>query len=72
MSVYPKRVVPGEALEVTGRERAVAILPPLGRLVISGRATASVGDLLEFGPLEGAVSTRLNEALIEEREERLP
>jgi hypothetical protein len=50
----------------------VAILPPLRRLVISGRATVSVGDLLELGPLEGAVSTRLNEVLIEELQECLP
>ena len=71
MSVYPRRVVAGEALDVAERERAVAILPLLGRLVISVRATVSVGDLLELGPLEGAVANRLNEVLIEERQERL-
>lgn len=79
LSVYLRKVAAGETLEVTERERAVAILAPLpeastplGRLVISGRASAPVGDLLELGPPGGEISTRLSEALSEEREERLP
>lgn len=78
LSVYLRKVAAGETLEVTERERPVAILAPLpeastplGRLVISGRAGAPVGDLLELGSPEGAVSSRLSEALAEEREERL-
>jgi len=79
LSVYLRRVCAGETLEVTERGRAVAILAPLpeassplGRLVIEGRARAPVGDVLELGaPAGGAVSTRLSEALREEREERV-
>lgn len=79
LSVYLRKVAAGETLEVTERGNAVAILAPLpeastplGRLVTSGRASAPVGDLLEFGPPEGETSTRLSEALLEERKERLP
>lgn len=80
LSVYLRRVIEGETLEVTERDRPVAILAPLpeastplGRLVASGRARAPVGDLLELGVPDGEqVSTRLSEALTEEREERLP
>ncbi len=79
LSVYLRKVAAGETLEVTERGRPVAILAPLpesstplGRLVASGRATAPAGDLLGLGTPEGAVSTRLRDALLEEREERLP
>ncbi len=78
LSVYLKRVAAGETLEVTERGRGVAILAPLpeastplGRLVVSGRAEAPLGDLLELGPPDGPVSTRLSEALMDERAERL-
>jgi prevent-host-death family protein len=79
LGVYLRKVAAGETLEVTERERPVAILAPLPeastplrRLVTSGRATAPAGDLLELGTPEEAVSTRLSDALFEEREERLP
>ena len=80
LSVYLRKVAAGETLEVTERGRPVAVLAPLpeastplGRLVAGGRASAPVGDLLDLGtPGGGAVSTRLSEALAEEREERLP
>ncbi len=79
LSVYLRRVASGETLEVTERNRAVAILAPLpeastplGRLISTGRATAPVGDLLDLDPPEGEVSTRLSDALEREREERLP
>jgi prevent-host-death family protein len=80
LSTYLRRVADGETLEVTERNRPVAILAPLpetstplGRLVASGRARAPAGDLLELGVPEGEpASTRLSEALDEEREERLP
>ena len=79
LSVYLRRVVAGETLEVTERNRPVAILAPLpeastplGRLVAVGRARAPVGDLLDLGaPDEGRSSGLLSEALAEEREERL-
>ncbi len=79
LSVYLKRVAAGETLEVTERNRPVAILAPLpeastplGRLVAAGRASAPVGDLLDLGaPEEGLASGRLSEALAEEREGRL-
>ncbi len=79
LSVYLRRVASGETLEVTERGRAVAILAPLpesstplGQLVASGRASAPVGDLLDLGaPPNEAVSTRLSEALTEDREDRL-
>ncbi len=79
LSVYLRRVAAGETLEVTERDRAVAILAPLpeastplGRLVVLGRAAAPDGDLLELGRPEGErVSGRLSEALAEERGERL-
>ena len=79
LSVYLRRVASGETLEVTERNRAVAILAPLpeastplGRLGSTGRATAPIGDLLDLDPPEGEVSTRLSDALEREREERLP
>ena len=80
LSVYLRRVAEGETLEVTDRNRPVAILAPLPgastplrRLVVSGRARAPAGDLLELGAPKGKPgSTRLSEVLQERREERLP
>ena len=80
LSMYLRRVADGETLEVTERNRPVAILAPLpetstplGRLIVSGRARAPAGDLLELGTPEGEpASTSLSEALDEEREDRLP
>jgi prevent-host-death family protein len=80
LSMYLRRVANGETLEVTERNRPVAILAPLpktstplGRLVVSGRARAPAGDLLELGAPKGEpASTRLSESLGEEREDRLP
>jgi len=79
LSVYLRKVEAGETLQVTARDRAIAQLAPLPepatpleRLVASGRATAPAGDLLSLGPPRGRrVSTRLSEALQEERGERL-
>jgi prevent-host-death family protein len=74
LSVYLARVVAGEALEVTDRGRAVALLTPLpaaatlaGRLVASGRAVARVLDTRDLPAVSGAVPNdlgrRLHEAL---------
>ncbi len=78
LSVYLRRIASGETLEVTERGRPVAILAPLPeastaleRLVVSGRAEASVGDLLDLGRPDGPVSTRLSEALMDGRTERM-
>lgn len=78
LSVYLRRVARGETLEVTDRGRAVAILAPLPhastplqRLAAAGRATVPVGDLLELGPPGGRVSTKLSDALEEQRAEGL-
>ncbi len=78
LSVYLRRVQAGEALEVTDRGRPVAMLVPLPkpstvveRLVASGRAAPSEGDLIDLGSPAGRVSQRLSEALAREREERL-
>ena len=79
LSVYLRKVADGETLEVTERDRPVAILAPLpeastplGRLISSGRASAPEGDLLDLGSPEGDISQPLGEVLAEEREERLP
>lgn len=79
LSVYLRRVVAGETLQVTERGRAVAILAPLPeaasplqRLVLSGRATAPAGDLLKLGPPRAKrPSTRVSKALEQLRGERL-
>ena len=78
LSVYLRRVAAGEALEVTERGRAVAVLAPLGadagimeRLVAAGRATRARGDLLELGPPRGRVSRRATVALNALREDRI-
>jgi prevent-host-death family protein len=78
LSVYLERVIAGEALQVTARGRAVALLIPLPgtasaveRLVASGRATAAHGDLLSLGPPRGRPSRRVSLALEATREERL-
>jgi prevent-host-death family protein len=78
LSVYLRRVKRGEALEVTERGQAVAVLvplrpdaTPLDRLVAAGLASPPQGDLLELGLPPGRVSRRLSEALEESRQDRL-
>lgn len=58
LSVYLRRVQRGERLEVTDHGRPVAVLAP-------------IGDLLDLLPPKGRPSTRVSEALLEERAERL-
>jgi prevent-host-death family protein len=77
LSVYLRRVKAGEALEVTDRGNVVALLvplpdpdTPLERLIASGRATRPVSSLANLPALEGNPSTKLSDALQEEREER--
>lgn len=78
LSKYLRRVVRGETLEVTDRGRPVALLAPLPipatpleLLVASGRVVRPEEDLLALLPPRGRISTRLSEALLEERAERL-
>jgi prevent-host-death family protein len=77
LSKYLRRVARGETLEVTERGRPVAILGPLieasalDRLVATGRARRPKRDLVELLPPRGRISTKLSEALVEERTERL-
>jgi prevent-host-death family protein len=77
LSVYLRRVQRGERLEVTDHGRPVAVLAPIGdsagtleRLVVTGRVLPP-GDLLDLLPPKGRPSTRVSEALLEERAERL-
>ena len=78
LSLYLRRVESGETFEVTDRGRPVAVLAPIQeglspieRLVASGRATRSEGDLLELGPPpEVGRLRKLSRALEEERAER--
>jgi len=78
LSVYLRRVIAGEVLEVTDRGRAVALLAPtlqsspgIERLVATGRALRPAGDLLDVGPPPGSISRRVSDALEEQRTERL-
>jgi len=78
LSKYLRRVVRGETLEVTDRGRAVAVLAPLPQpfspleqLLASGRVVRPEEDLMALLPPRGRISTRLSEALLEERAERL-
>jgi prevent-host-death family protein len=78
-SAVLRRVVAGEVIEVTEHGHPIARIVPLQRstldqLVIDGRATAAVGDLLDIldelklpSRTEGRMSP--NEALSEQRSE---
>lgn len=80
LSVYVRRVMAGETLEVTEHGRPVARLTPLprgedpiARLHAEGRlAQRAEGDLLEAGPpLRLSLDRSLSEILAEMRAERL-
>jgi len=78
LSVYLRRVLEGERLEVTERGRPVAMLIPISpaanpveRLVAMGRARSPKRALMDLLPPKGRTSRRLSEALEEERAERL-
>jgi prevent-host-death family protein len=78
LSIYLKRVLRGETLEVTERGEPVAILAPLPKdssplngLVALGRATRPNGDLFDVIPPKGRVSRRLSQVLKEQKAERL-
>ena len=78
LSVYLRRVLRGETLEVTDRGRPVALLAPLpqadsslDRLIARGDVVAPAGDILELAPPEGPPTHDVSEALQAERGERL-
>jgi prevent-host-death family protein len=77
LSVYLERVVAGEALQVTDRGRAVAMLVPLPqasttveRLVAAGRATPPKGDPRAVRPPKGRATRTLSRALMWARRDR--
>lgn len=78
LSVYLRRVLRGETLEVTDRGRPVALLrplpeseSPLEKLVAAGRVRPAEGDLMDILPPAGPVSSDVSKALEEQRGERL-
>lgn len=79
LSIYLRRVVSGETLEVTERGEPVALLTPapgkstvVRKLVSTGRASAPAGDLLTLGPPPKRRGRRsVVRALERERDERL-
>ena len=86
LSTYLKRVAAGERFRVTEEGRAVALLTPAPvesfeavreRLIAEGKIIPAKGDLLDLGPPpplrpEYATGISSQEALDEQREERLP
>lgn len=78
LSVYLRRVVKGESLEVTDRGRPVALLIPIPaserlveQLIAAGRVRPPEGSLMDVLPPTGKTTKRLSRALEEERAERL-
>lgn len=79
LSVYLRRTLAGETLEVTERGRPVALLTPLperadpiARLAAEGRITPATGRLEDLGPpLEIELERPLSELLVESREDRI-
>jgi antitoxin (DNA-binding transcriptional repressor) of toxin-antitoxin stability system len=78
LSVYLGRVERRERLEVIDHARLVAVLAPTGepagaleRLVATGRVVPPSGSLLDSCRRRARPSTRVSEALAEERAERL-
>ncbi len=78
LSLYLERVEAGTVFRVTDRGRAVALLVPLragativDRLVASGRASRTNGDLLALGRPTLSAGKSLTEALRQVREDPL-
>ena len=78
LSVYLRRVLAGETLEVTDHGNAVALLTPLpdradpiGRLIAEGRIAARpTRDLTALGPPLKIPGADISRALEEQREDR--
>jgi prevent-host-death family protein len=79
LSVYLRRTLAGETLEVTDRGRPVALLTPLperadpiARLAAEGRITPATRRLEELGPpLDVELERPLSDILEELREDRI-
>jgi antitoxin (DNA-binding transcriptional repressor) of toxin-antitoxin stability system len=78
LSVYLARLKTGTVFRVTERGRAVALLIPIPehssvveRLIASGRATAPKHDLLSLPRPKGRPSSKVSQALLDDREDRL-
>jgi prevent-host-death family protein len=79
LSVYLRRTLAGETLEVTDRGQPVALLAPLpqrgdpiSRLAADGRVTPAKRRLEDLGPpLEIELERPLTDLLEESREDRL-
>jgi prevent-host-death family protein len=78
LSKYLRRVLDGETLQVTDRGKPVAVLAPLPRpktrlerLIAAGEVVVPEEDLMDLLPPRGPISTRLSDALREQRAERL-
>jgi prevent-host-death family protein len=79
LSVYLRRTLAGETLEVTDRGQPVALLTPLperadpiARLVAEGRVTPATRRLEDLGPpLEVDLERPLSDLLEESREDRI-
>jgi prevent-host-death family protein len=79
LSVYLRRTLAGETLEVTDRGQPVALLAPLperadpiSRLAAEGRVTPAKRRLEDLGPpLEIELERPLSDLLEESREDRL-
>jgi len=77
LSVYLRRTLAGETLEVTDRGQPVALLTPIperadavARLVSEGRIAPPRGNLLDLGPpLDVPLEKPLSEILEELRED---
>jgi prevent-host-death family protein len=79
LSVYLRRTLAGETLEVTDRGQPVALLTPLperadpiARLAAEGRVTPASGRIEDLGPpLEVDLERPLSEVLEELRDDRI-
>jgi len=78
LSVYLARLSTGTVFRVTDRGRDVALLIPIpqhssavARLIASGRATAAKQDLLSVARPGGRPTSKVSEALLSDREDRL-
>jgi prevent-host-death family protein len=79
LSVYLRRTLAGETLEVTDRGQPVALLAPLperadaiARLAAEGRVTPATRRLEDLGPpLQIELEHPLSELLEESREDRI-
>ena len=79
LSVYLRRVLAGETMEVTDRGNAVALLTPLPersdpieRLAADGRIAArATRDLADLGPPLKIPEADISGALEEQREDRI-